>query len=169
MDRSFVVRVNDELSQPCPISAGVLQGAVISPILFSIYINDILVNNKQNFSYYLLFADDLASISCFKKPGKLMSFIRGYMLKLEIWLRKWKLKMSAEKFSYSVFNNYYKKMNLDIKLYDKNIPHYETPKFLGVYFDERLTFKRQIAEIRNKCVQRLNIIKIISHRSWKIE
>jgi hypothetical protein len=67
-DRKFAVKVNSTISEPCPILAGVPQGAILSPILFSIYINDIPINNKKNFSYSLLFADDLSSISFFKKP-----------------------------------------------------------------------------------------------------
>jgi hypothetical protein len=87
------------------------------------------------------------------------------MLKLEIWLKRWKLKMLAEKCSYTVFSN--KKLT-DIKLFCKSITLDEAPKFLGTYFDKRMTFSRQIAEIKNNCMQRLNIIKIISHRSWKL-
>jgi hypothetical protein len=92
----------------------------------------------------LLFADDLASLNCFKKPRKLTSFVREYILKLEIWLRKWKLKISAEKCCFTIFSKGYKKkkINLDIKIFEKSIPHDETPKFLGVYFYERLTFGR---------------------------
>jgi exonuclease III len=168
MNRSFVVRVNNETSESCPILAGVPQGAVLSPILFSIYINDIPIDNKRNSSYSLLFADDLAFINCFKKPGKLMSYVRGYILQIEIWLRNWKLKMSAEKCSYIIFSKSNKNVRMSFRLFGKEIPYDEAPRFLGVYFDERLTFARQVKEIRNKSLQRLNIIKIISHKSWML-
>jgi hypothetical protein len=53
-------------------------------------------------------------------------------------------------------------------LFGKDIPYDEAPKFLGVYFDERLTFAKQIREIKNKSIQRMNIVKIISHKSWML-
>ena len=46
--------------------------------------------------------------------------------------------------------------------YDSN------PKLLGIIFDESLTFNKQIESIRDKCLGRLNLIKVLSHREWKL-
>ena len=45
-NRQFRVVVDGSFSESYKISCGVLQGAVLSPILFSIYINDIPLNEK---------------------------------------------------------------------------------------------------------------------------
>ena len=60
-NRKFYVKVEDSTSEHHEIEAGLGQGTVLSPILFSIYINDIteLTNNPTNKISNLLFADDL--------------------------------------------------------------------------------------------------------------
>jgi hypothetical protein len=92
----------------------------------------------------------------------MLSIVKKYLLDLETWLSKWKLSMSASKCNYSIFSNGNKKYTFDFKLADQAIPYEKHPKFFGVIFDARLTFKPQIEEIKNKCLKRLNIIKIIS-------
>ena len=66
------VRWSDALSEPVPLTAGVRQGGVLSPLLFSTYI-DILLSElqKSNIGCYInskcfnsfLYADDLLLLS----------------------------------------------------------------------------------------------------------
>ncbi|RNA12135.1 RNA-directed DNA polymerase from mobile element jockey-like, partial [Brachionus plicatilis] len=53
-------------------------------------------------------------------------------------------------------------------LFNKTIPYSKTNKFLGLYFDETLCFDKQIKEVKTKCMNRLNIIKILSSKNWKL-
>jgi hypothetical protein len=76
--------------------------------------------------------------------------------------------LSAEKCSYIVFSKSNRKTRINIKLFERDIPYDEASRFLGVYFDEKLTFRKQVQQISDKCVQRLNVIKIVSHRSWML-
>ena len=48
------------------------------------------------------------------------------------------------------------------------LAHDSSPTFLGIRFDPKLTFKHQIAHLKKTCIQRLNIIKIMSHTSWQL-
>lgn len=51
---------------------------------------------------------------------------------------------------------------------EKKIHTCENPKFLGIRFDRHLTFTNQIEYLKDACVNRLNIIKILSHKSWHL-
>lgn len=39
-------------------------------------------------------------------------------------------------------------------------------RFLGVTFDSKLTFGPHIKALKLKCQQKLNILKVLSHRTW---
>jgi hypothetical protein len=55
------------------IENDVPKGAVVSPTLFWIFINDIPVNYSKNKFYSLLFADDLCTFKIYKKSGKIIN------------------------------------------------------------------------------------------------
>ena len=57
--RTQVVKVNGAESESAPVVSGIPQGSVLGPILFIIYINDLLENIE---SEGLLFADDAKSL-----------------------------------------------------------------------------------------------------------
>jgi hypothetical protein len=96
-ERTFVVKVNHFISNEGPIATGVPHGSVLSPLLFSIYINDIPSKYNINKYYSLLFADDLVTYFIYNKPGKVKAIIKGYLLNLEEWLNSWRLCMAANK------------------------------------------------------------------------
>ena len=50
----------------------------------------------------------------------------------------------------------------------KLIHHDPNPKFLGIIFDERLSFSAHVDYIRGRCSSRLNVLKTIIHKSWKL-
>ena len=103
-NRQFRVCVNGSMSENYPISAGVPQGAAISPILFSVYINDIPICEEKNYSGSFLFADDLSTFFIFDKASNVKRKIYNYMLAVEAWLNKWRLLAAPKKCSYTIFS-----------------------------------------------------------------
>jgi len=71
---------------------------------------------------------------------------------------------------YHCYNNGKKDISneLNIWLNGIKLSHDSNPTFLGIRFDPHLTFKHQIAHLKKTCIQRLNIMKIISHKSWQL-
>ena len=166
----FAVQVGECLSTWRPISTGVPQGAVLSPILFNVFINDIPLGstrrNTETFSS--LFADDLATAFVFRRDGHLNKIVNDYLAKLEVWLSRNRLQMNVKKCSYTVFASKPWPEKYKFKLCGQFVGREDSPKFLGVVLDERLSFNRHVQHVKDKCASRLNVIKIISHKSWKL-
>jgi len=103
-------------------------------------------------------------------PGLVSRNITMHLKTIEEWLNKWRLRMAPHKCSYIIFNSGKKDISneLNLTLNNVKLTHDANPTFLGVRFDPQLSFKNQIAHLKQTCIQRLNIIKIISHRSWHL-
>jgi hypothetical protein len=172
-NRTFNVKIGEFVTANTSISCGLPQGGVLSPILFSIYINDIPIkdNNEEN---SLLFADDLVETYAIDKINQeINNKINENLTKLEEWLNNWRLKMAPEKCSYMIFSKnkktgYNEKLNLIF--YNQSIPMEadNNVRFLGIRFDKHFSFKNQIKYLLDTCADRLNVIKVLAHKSWNI-
>jgi hypothetical protein len=94
-----------------------------------------------------------------------------YLIMLENWLKKWRLSMSPTKCQYIIFtkNVKDKKFMINLRLMNGIIPKVDSVKFLGVSLDKNLSLKTCTNELIDKCNSRLKIIKILSHKSWKLD
>ena len=169
-NRMFCVKVGNQISRSSEIENGVPQGASLSPILFSVFINGIPkpVQNAQKFS--LPFADDFSCAFTLKRKTNIEKQINNYLVQLENWLSKWRLEINTQKCSYTIFSKTSpkNKLKLNLNLNKKMIPYNPNPLILGITFDERLTFHKHFSEITKKCYDRLRLVKILSHSSWKL-
>lgn len=133
-NRAFAVKVNSATSEKLEISAGVPQGAVLSPTLFSLFINDIPKIEKKNSSNSLLFADDLASFFILRKiNNKFIKTVNNYLIEIEKWLCKWRLMMAPSKCNYIIFHNGNKPEsynNFHPEIFKETIPITNTITFL---------------------------------------
>ena len=78
--------------------------------------------------------------------------------------------MAPHKCSYLVFTNSNANLSdeLNLNLNGSKLKYDNNPTFLGIRFDNHLTFKNQVEYLKETCIQRLNILKILSHKSWML-
>ncbi|GFW59861.1 probable RNA-directed DNA polymerase from transposon X-element [Trichonephila clavipes] len=91
-DRSFTVKINRTFPQVRPAKAGVAQGSILGPVLFNLYVNDIL---KTTNTMICMYADDTAILSRHYNPNTLTQNINEHLAHLEIWFSVWKIALNT--------------------------------------------------------------------------
>ena len=79
-DRTHKCKVNGALSNKQPISAGMLQGSILGPILFFLFTNDVFQFDSANIELYL-YADDTAIIFTADNDTELQVIINVFFVK----------------------------------------------------------------------------------------
>jgi hypothetical protein len=93
--RTFEASFQAATSSRRGMLAGVAQGGLISPVLFSLYVNDMPVPSHH--VELALYADYTAVMDTSRKPALLLSYLESYLTDLELWLRKWRIAINVSK------------------------------------------------------------------------
>ncbi|MGL5707390.1 MAG: reverse transcriptase domain-containing protein [Aeromonas sp.] len=96
-NRTQQVQIGTHLSGPLPITSGVIQGSVLGPILFLLYINDISTSIKHGDIF--IFADDCKLLYTFPKDdlSLYLQQIQSDLNRIETWSSDWELQFSVNK------------------------------------------------------------------------
>jgi ribonuclease P/MRP protein subunit RPP40 len=149
------VKVNGAYSQWTPVWSGIPQGSILGPLLFIIYINDLV--DKCHNSEILLYADD-ARLYRHIKTHTDCTDLQNDLVRLNCWVDEWMLKLNVNKckvVSYGRNIDY----KFEYKVADTLLERLDSFKDLGVTFDTKLKFSSHIDEKINNAYQILGIIK----------
>ena len=167
-DRRACVRINGEHSRSRVFRAGVPQGAVLSPLLFLIYIDD-LVNALPHDIEISLYADDVALWAGASTIDDASRKVQMALNELERWVRRWKLDINIDKSETAAFalgSNAGACAKPTVVLNGQPLQSTETPKLLGVTLDRRMTFRAHTERIAAKMTARLQQLRRLAGRSW---
>ena len=87
-NRSFLVNLGNNFSQPASVSCGVPQGSILGPLLFLIYVNDMSQVVKCDF---FLYADDTCLVCQHKGINKIENQLNEYLCNICVWFVDYKL------------------------------------------------------------------------------
>ena len=79
----------------------VAQGGLISPVLFSLYVND--MPPPSHHVGLALYADQTAIIATSRKPTLLFSYLESYLNDLQQWLSEWRIAINVPKSTSLIF------------------------------------------------------------------
>jgi len=162
--RSIRVRVGKEISGYL-IENGTPQGSVISPLLFSITINDVFSDVGPGVGRSL-FADDG---TMWKRGRNIKYTVRKVQEAIELVERRslrWGFGFSREKTQVVFFTRKKVDEEINLKLYGHVLERVESFKFLGMVFDASSTWAGHIEKVLVKCKKVLNVMRCLVGVDW---
>jgi hypothetical protein len=170
-DRKQRVDIQGNLSECRDLKISVLQGTILGPILFLVFINDL---PQATYLLSRLFADDTACLASNSHLPTLIDLANTELQKLANWFRANKMVVNISKTKFIIFHGKGKKVNMDnlSVVFNNNeigkepdpslitplervhnqhpIKNMRSYKLLGVHLDEYLNFGSHIDVICNK-------------------
>jgi ribonuclease HI len=150
---------------------GCPQGGCLSPLLWSIVVDSLIKKLSGAGFKVVAYADDLAIICSGKSKlqNSLCERMREGMKIVERWCRRNGLNVNPEKSQVMRFSkgNMTKPLN-EVKLFDKAIKREKVIKYLGVWIDEKLTWRTHIENLIKKANNSLWATKSMVSKSWGI-
>ena len=145
-ERVFRVKHEESYSKVMPIKAGVPQGSVLGPVLYVLYTSDLPINMSTTTA---TFADDTAILACGHSIEESIPKLQEAATGVFQWARKWKIKLQETK---SVVVNFTNKdiVNRPITINNKEVPHANTAKYLGMTMDTKLRWKHHAKKKREE-------------------
>jgi len=155
--KQFTV-VNGCTSSLAGINCGVPQGSTLGPLLFLVFINDLL--NSTPFFNFNLFADD-SVVSCSFPRQRINDFhttINEKLAEIYQWLCANRIKLNVSKTKYVIFS-YRGEFQLNsIHINQSEIENVKCIRYLGLCIDNNLRFDEHINTISTKVARSVGIL-----------
>ena len=162
---TFQVKHHNTLSETKFPSTGIMQGSVLSPLLFTIAINSHLkvTNTKVKIATY---ADDIAIWATHKHAQNALALLQNTINTIHNQLIPLNLEISPQKTQCIAFGRYDTTQMTPLTLHNHTIPFQKTATFLGITFDQHFTFKHHIDNITTRATKRTNILRALTSTEW---
>ena len=165
-NRNFRVRLGSTISDPFGQEMGVPQGSILSVTLFSLKINSLakILNKDVEGSLYV---DDFLMSYRAKSTRTCERQLQYCLHKIEKWCTENGFRFSTAK---TVGVHFHRKRGVlpepNLTLNGNKIRVVRETKFLGVIFDQKLSFIPHLKSLKSRCLKALDIIKVVANQDW---
>ena len=154
-DRFFYVSVNGNNSILFDLICGTVQGSILGPILYAIFVAPLF-----DLSDLTNFADDNFIIRWNRFLPALIIDMEKSLEMITKWLRDSGLKVNESKTELCLFHRL-DQPAIKIKLFGSDIQSNKTMNVLGVLYDSKLQWSAQVSNVITKANKALHAIRII--------
>jgi len=92
-------------------------------------------------------------------------YLMWCLKKSQVWLTPMALRFLSPKFSICICRLWRPHLDPELYLNGIPIPVVDEVKFLGLIYDNKLTFLPHLRYLKNKCMKGLNLIRVVAHTS----
>ena len=163
-NRLQFVSYNHKKSSYSNVCCGVPQGSILGPLLFILYINDLVHTCK--FSKFILYADDTNILVSHKDLHHLIENANSDLENISNWFKANKLSLNVNKSNYIIFKNRFSNRSYDdlqLVIDNNHISRVNSTKFLGVILDECLTWNHHTIHVANLVSKYSGILFRLKH------
>ena len=136
------------------------QGSILGPILFTVYVNDLV--HTVSHAKVVLYADDTILLFPAKSTDDIESTLTHDLQRVSTWFASNKLHLNIGKCKWTLFGS---KKRLrrsplpNITINDEQIEHVDSYKYLGVHLDKNLSWETHVENMCAKVRQRLGVLR----------
>ena len=157
-NRTQRVVIENSISDSTPVTSGIVQGSVLGPILFLLYINDLadIVNLPCKL---ILFADDSKLFTSFNLSTDNTAYLQHILDLIYQWSNLWQLLINIAKCLCMRLHSARSIVNQPTYSFNNVLlSHSDTVNDLGILTSSDYSFDKHIAAIVTKASQRLGLL-----------
>ncbi len=143
--------IDGECGEEFEVQLGSPQGSTLSPLLFILYLSDLLLPRQKRI-YVLMYADDIVVLGVGRSEDEILALLQPYIDEVVKYLLSNRLYVSVEKTVGIVFKKRFPRRYECPKIYigKEEVLIAEEVKLLGMVFDKHLNFVSHVKNIVRK-------------------
>ena len=154
--------LNGRASKWGSISAGVLQGSILSPLFFLVYINDSTANIRCDMK---LFADGTSLFRTANDPYQAAADMNHDLNVVKNWPNQWRMLFNPDHMKQAVEITFFTKRNsinhTVLKFNNAPVVKVDEHKHFGMILDSKMSFASHIQAATLKCRRGIRMIKFL--------
>ena len=155
-----MVKYLDATTTTFPIEAGIPQGSVLGPLLFSMYTADLPISTDITIA---TFADDTALLASHADPIIASSTLQRCLDSMGKWFHKRGYKINENKSTHVTFM-LRKQTYPQVTINNITIPNKDSVRYLGMTLDRRSTWKQHIIDKLKQLKDKLKKLYWLTNR-----
>ena len=149
------------------MQASVPQGSILGPVLFLIFFNDVTKNfTNLNDVSLAMFADDLSAWTASEFLYSIEKNLQLACNAIYAWSILWRTCLSTLKTVVTIFSKKGRARQISIYLGEELVKYDRNPKFLGITYDQGLTFSKHTEIMCIRARKRIAMIASMKGKKW---
>ena len=141
------------------IQAGVLQGSILGPSLFLLFINDIVTDIGSN---NRLFVDDTSLFIIVENPDTAAELLNLDLEKILTWAKTWLVSFNPKETEYLLISRKQNKhVHPPLLMDNQVITDVDSHKHLGVFLSNDCTWHKHIDYVKENAWGRMNVMRCL--------